>query len=161
MTRPLLPLLALLALAAMAQAQTRPAADPMRGFERYVEQGRQDWGVPGMAVAVIKGDSVVFLRGFGVRRLGDPAPVTIHTLFANASTTKAFTALAVGQEVDAGRMSWDDPLTRWFPGFALKDPYASREFTIRDALTHVVGFGDPEYLWVGGTTTFDAMEPRQ
>jgi CubicO group peptidase (beta-lactamase class C family) len=160
MTRRFLPLLALLALTRTAPAQTRAPADPLRGFEAYVEQARKDWGVPGLAVAVIKGDSVVFLRGFGVRRLGDPTPVTVHTLFANASTTKAFTAMAVGQQVDAGLMRWDDPLTRWFPGFALKDPYASREFTIRDALTHVVGFGDPEFLWADGTTTFEAMLPR-
>lgn len=160
MTRRLLPLLALLTLVHPGRAQTRPPADPLRGFEAYVEQARKDWGVPGLAVAVVKGDSVVFLRGFGVRHLGDPAPVTIHTLFSNASTTKAFTALAVGQQVDAGHMKWDDPLTRWFPGFALKDPYASREFTIRDALTHVVGFGDPEFLWDTGNLSFEEMIRR-
>lgn len=158
---PRLPLLLLpVLLAPAAWAQSRPAADPLRGFDSYVEQARKDWGVPGLAVAVVKGDSIVFMRGFGVRRLGDAAPVTVHTLFANASTTKAFTAMAVGQEVDAGRMSWDDPLTRWFPGFALKDPLASREFTIRDALTHVVGFEDPEFLWLDGAARFEGMLTR-
>ncbi|HKV75465.1 MAG TPA: serine hydrolase [Gemmatimonadales bacterium] len=139
-----------------ASAQT---TDPLRGFDRYVEQARKDWGVPGLAIAVIKGDSVVFIKGYGVRSLSDPAPVTTHTLFANASTTKAFTAMAVGQQVDAGKMSWDDPLSRWIPGFELRDPLASRDITVRDALTHVVGFGDPEYLWTSGAS-FDAMLPR-
>jgi CubicO group peptidase (beta-lactamase class C family) len=153
-------LLACLVVCAPVEARAQARTDPLRGFDAYVEQARKDWGVPGLAVAVIKGDSVVFIKGFGVRRLGDPAPVTVHTLFANASTTKAFTAMAVGQQVDAGRMHWDDLMSRWLPGFALRDPLASREFTVRDALTHVVGFGDPEYLWADGTATFDSMLPR-
>ncbi|MEO8030134.1 MAG: serine hydrolase [Gemmatimonadota bacterium] len=151
---------ALLLASALSSAEAQTRADPLRGFAAYVEQARKDWGVPGLAVAVVKGDSVVFLRGFGVRQLGNPSPVTIHTLFANASTTKAFTAMAVGQQVDAGRMSWDDPMGRWLPGFSLLDPLASRDFTIRDALTHVVGFADPEFLWADGTATFGSMLPR-
>ena len=88
----------LLATSALASsAASAQTTDPLRGFDRYVEQARKDWGVPGLAIAVIKGDSVVFIKGYGVRSLSDPAPVTTHTLFANASTTKAFTAMAVGQ----------------------------------------------------------------
>lgn len=148
----------ILLLAVPLHAQRK--SDPLRGFDSYVEQARKDWRVPGLAVAVIKDDSVVFIKGFGVRRLGDSAPVSIHTLFANASTTKAFTAMVVGQQVDAGHLKWDDPMAKWIPGFALFDPLASHEFTIRDGLTHVAGFPDPEFLWADGTPSFDRMLSR-
>lgn len=122
---------------------------PLRDFDAYVRRAMDVWRVPGLAVAVVKDDSLVFARGYGVRRLGGADAVTPHTLFANASTTKAFTALAVALLVDEGALDWDDPVTRHLPGFALHDPYATREITVRDLLSHRVGFGDPQYLWYG------------
>ncbi len=67
----------------------------LRGFDAYVEQALRDWRVPGVAVAVVRNDSVVFSKGYGVRELGKPARVDAHTLFAIGSTTKAFTAAAL------------------------------------------------------------------
>ena len=73
-----------------AQAFTQPR--PLEGFDDYVAKAVKDWRAPGLAVAVIKNDEVVFERGFGVRELGKPDPVDAHTLFAIGSTTKAMTA---------------------------------------------------------------------
>src|SRR5215470_7644663 len=58
---------------------------PLKGFDDYVNKGLKDWGVPGVAVAVVKDDRVVFAKGYGVRKLGDPAPVNEKTLFAIGS----------------------------------------------------------------------------
>jgi CubicO group peptidase (beta-lactamase class C family) len=139
----------LLALPAAAAAQTDTIADPLAGFDAYVSQAVGEWEVPGLAIAVVKDDSVVFMRGYGVRELGKDEPVTPRTLFANASTTKAFTTIAVAMMVDEGKLAWDDPVTKHLPTFLLNDPYATREVTLRDLLTHRVGFGDPFYLWYG------------
>lgn len=139
---------ALLATPAARLVSQRPS-DPLAGFDAYVEQARRDWGVPGLAVGVVRNDSVVFLKGYGVRTLGSAAAdsVGVHTLFANASTTKAFTAAVAATLVDEGRLRWDDKVADRVPGFALRDPWVTRELTVRDLLSHQLGFGDPQYLW--------------
>ena len=137
-----------------------PAGDPLAGFDAYAEQARRDWGVPGMSVGIVRNDSVVLLRGYGVRTLGRPEPVGVRTLFANASTTKAFTALAAAQLVDAGRLAWDDRAADRVPGFALADPWATREVTVRDLLRHQLGFGDPGYLWYLADDSLPALLQR-
>lgn len=137
-----------------------PAAAQLRDLDAYVARAVRDWNVPGLAIAVVKDDSVVFAKGYGVRTLGAADPVGTHTLFANASTTKAFTALAVALMVDEGKLRWDDHVADRLPGFQLKVPYASQELTVRDLLTHRVGFGDPGVLWYGRTFDFDEMVRR-
>lgn len=138
----------------------QPAAAQLRGFDAYVAQAVRDWNVPGLAIAVVKDDSVMFLKGYGVRALGSTDPVGPHTLFANASTTKAFTALAVALMVDDGKLQWDDRVEDRLPEFVLKVPYATQELTVRDLLTHRVGFGDPGFLWYGRTFDYAAMLRR-
>lgn len=137
-------------------AQRPTTAAPLRGFDRYVAQALKDWGVPGVAVAVVKDDSVVFVRGFGVRRLGDSAAVTARTLFAIGSCTKAFTAAALALLADSGKLSWDDPATKYLKGFELYDPYASRELTVRDLLSHRSGLARGDALWYA--TPYDREE---
>ncbi len=136
-------LLATAGQAAALGAQTRDSAQ----FDAYVARAVKDWRVPGLAIAVVAADSVRFIKGYGVRELGKPDPVTTHTQFGVMSTTKAFTAMLVAQQVDSGRVSLDAPVGSYVPGFQLQDPYATRELTVRDLLTHRVGFGDPSYLW--------------
>ncbi|HXF95322.1 MAG TPA: serine hydrolase [Gemmatimonadales bacterium] len=143
-------LLLLLVLGAPVAAQ-RPARPPaqLRGFDAWVERTLAQWGVPGLAVAVVKDDAVVYARGFGVRRLGDTARVTDRTLFAVGSTTKAFTAAALAMLVDSGLVRWDDPVARYLPGFELQDPYVTRELRVRDLLTHRSGLPRGDAIWWG------------
>jgi len=149
--RPILLLTASAAAGAAAPplAAQGPRPSDLRALDAYVARAVRDWQVPGLAIAVVHGDSVVFARGYGVRTLGTTDPVTAHTLFANASTTKAFTALGVALMVDAGKLAFDDPVTQHLPEFTLRDPFVTREITLRDLLSHKVGFGDPDYLWYG------------
>ena len=76
-----------------AAAGLHPAS--LATLDAYVAKAMQEWEVPGVAVAVVKGDSVVYARGFGVRTLGKPDAVDERTLFAIGSATKAFTATAI------------------------------------------------------------------
>jgi CubicO group peptidase (beta-lactamase class C family) len=64
-----------------------------------------------------------------------------NTLFGVASNTKAFTAAALGMLVDEKKMSWDDKVVDYIPGFKLYNPYVTQEFTVRDLLTHRSGLG--------------------
>jgi len=122
---------------------------PLDGFDAYVQQAVADWEAPGLAIAVVKDGEVVFVRGYGVRELGRAEPVDEHTLFAIGSTTKAMTAALVGMLVDEGELGWDDPVQDHLPWFRVRDPWVSRELTVRDLLTHRAGLPNADFLWYG------------
>lgn len=127
-----------------------PAAeDPLQGLDDYVNKALKDWEVPGLALAVVKDDKLVLIRGYGVRKVGETTPVDGHTVFAIGSVTKSFTAAAVGILVDEGKVRWDDPVARHMPGFQMYDPYVNKEITIRDLLCHRTGLARHELLWYG------------
>jgi CubicO group peptidase (beta-lactamase class C family) len=117
------------------------------GMDAYVAKAVRDWSVPGLAIAIVKGDSVVYARGFGVRTLGRPETVDEHTLFSIGSTTKAFTVTALAMLVDEGKVALDDPVTRYVPEFRLSDPYVTHELTVRDLLTHRSGLPNTDQFW--------------
>lgn len=129
-----------------AGAQPSQEAGELRA---YVVDAMAQWGVPGMAVAVVRDDQVVLAEGYGVRRLGERASVDADTVFAIGSNTKAFTAAVIATEIEAGRMAWDAPVVRYLPDFQLLDPWVTREITIRDLLTHRHGLARGDMLWHG------------
>src|SRR5262249_8217331 len=102
----------------------------MAGLDDYIVRSMKEWDIPGLAVAVVKDDRGILARGFGVRKLGEPAPVDEKTVFAIASCSKAFTAAALAILVDEGRIKWDDPVTKYLPQFQMYDPAVAREITI-------------------------------
>src|SRR5579872_6050974 len=110
-------------------------------LDSWVSQAMKTFEVPGMSVAIVKDGKIVVAKGYGVRKLGDPTPVDEHTMFGIGSNTKAFTTAALATLVDAGKLSWDDPVYQRLPGFVMYDPYVSHEMTIRDLLTHRSGMG--------------------
>jgi CubicO group peptidase (beta-lactamase class C family) len=67
----------------------------LTAFEAYAEQARVMWGTPGMAMAVVHQDKLIYAKGFGVKQLGGTDPVDAHTLFPIGSTSKAFTSALV------------------------------------------------------------------
>jgi CubicO group peptidase (beta-lactamase class C family) len=129
---------------------------PLKGFDAYVTEAMQAWKVPGLAIAIVKDDAVVLMKGYGTRTLGTADAVDEHTLFAVGSTSKAFTAALVAMFVDEGKMRWDDAATLYLPKLELFDPYVSRELTIRDLLTHRSGLARGDLMWYA--TDFDRAE---
>jgi CubicO group peptidase (beta-lactamase class C family) len=97
--------------------------------------------VPGMSVGIVQDGKVILAKGYGVRKLGDPSPVTGKTLFGIASNTKAFTAAALAMLVDEKKIQWDERVIDVLPWFQMSDPYVSREMRIRDLLVHRSGLG--------------------
>ena len=110
-------------------------------LDQVVEKAGKEFEVPGIAVAVVKDGKVVLDRGYGVRKLGEAAPVTEHSLFRIASNTKAFTVAALAMLVDEGKLRWDDRVIDHMPGFLMYDPYVTREMRVRDLLVHRSGLG--------------------
>jgi CubicO group peptidase (beta-lactamase class C family) len=138
--------LALLVTPALASSQSAP----LQGFDGYVAQAMKDWKVPGLAIAIIKNDSIVMMKGYGTRTMNKNETVDEHTMFAIGSSSKAFTSTLVAMMVDAGKMKWDDPATRYLPDLQLFDPYVSRELTVRDLLTHRSGLTRGDLVWYAG-----------
>ena len=141
------PLILAAAVAVVGAAPIAAQKAPLQGFDAYITKTMQDWKVPALAIAVIKNDSIVLMKGYGTRTMGTTEPVDEHTLFAIGSSSKAFTATLVSMLVDEGKMRWDDPVASYLPGFQLYDPYVSREITVRDALTHRSGLARGDLMW--------------
>jgi CubicO group peptidase (beta-lactamase class C family) len=119
----------------------RPAPDTLKSLDQYILKGMADWGIPGFAVSIVKDGEIVYLKGFGLRKLGGREQVNAQTVFGVASTTKAMTATALGMLVDEGLISWDDRVRDHLPWFELSDPCVSDMVTIRDLLSHQTGIG--------------------
>jgi CubicO group peptidase (beta-lactamase class C family) len=136
------------ALTAQTVAASSRRAPDLAALDRYVAKAAQDWHVPGLAIAVVHDDSLVFAKGYGVLEIGKPARVNEHTRFAIGSTTKAMTVAALAMLVDEGKLSWDEHIIDLLPKFRLYDPWVTREITIRDLLTHRSGLPGTDLLWV-------------
>lgn len=151
-------------LALMAQGafsgQLKGQEGPLAGLDEFMAQVLKTWKAPGVSLAVLKNDSVILARGYGVRDLRSGEPLDAHSLFAVASTSKAFTAAALAMLVDEGLISWDDRVTDHLPGFQLHDPYVTREITVRDLLSHRGGLPRGDRLWYGSPFSRDQVIQR-
>ena len=116
-------------------------AEPPENFAARVEAVRKQAGIPGLALAIVENGEPTMVRGFGTRGLEDSRKVDEHTIFMTGSTGKAMTVAALAILVDEGKIAWDDKVIEHVPWFRLYDPYATRELTIRDLLTHRSGLG--------------------
>lgn len=143
----LLSLLPALTLPAHAQAPAAPAPEvtlakvqaALLQLEALAARVIADGGVPGLAIAVVYQDQVVYLKGFGVREAGKTDQVTPDTVFQLASMSKPIASTIVAALVSDGVVSWDDPIIKYTPDFVLYDPYVTREVTIRDMFCHRSG----------------------
>ena len=143
--------------ATLALRAVAPAAPP--NLDQWVQRAMRTFEVPGVGLAIVKDDAVVVAKGYGVRKVGDPAPVDARTLFGIASNTKVFTATALGLLVEEKKIEWDAPVIRYVPAFAMWDPYVTRELTVRDLLVHRsgLGLGAGDLLW-WPPSTYDRKE---
>ena len=116
-------------------------------IDEFVQSVLQETKVPGLALAVIKGDEVILARGFGKRSVAEGLDVTPHTLFAIGSSSKAFTAMGVAMLVDEGKLEWDTPVKHYIPSFKLYDQMATERLTPRDLLIHNSGLPRYDVLW--------------
>jgi CubicO group peptidase (beta-lactamase class C family) len=143
----LLSALPTLATVASAQTQSLPAGFP-DALDKYIEQAMHDWDVPGLAIAIVRNDTVLAAKGYGVRELGKPDRVDANTVFNIASLTKSFTAAAAAAMlVDDGKLSWDSPVRRYLPTFELGDRYLTQQVSMRDLLSHRTGLHPANMMW--------------
>lgn len=123
----------------LAQTDSLPAF-VRDSLDTYVERGMQEWKIPGVSVAIVKNGKVVWMKGYGVTAMGGTEKVDENTLFMIGSNTKAFTATAVAILDAEKKVSLDDKVQKWLPGFKLYDPWVAKEANLRDLLCHRLGF---------------------
>jgi CubicO group peptidase (beta-lactamase class C family) len=130
-------------------------------MDTYLQRAMKEWQIPGVSVAIIKGDKVVFAKGYGVKEIGKPDKIDENTLFMIGSNTKAFTATALAMLEQDKKLSLDDKVSKWLPNFKLYDPLATQEVRIKDLLSHRLGFetfqGDFTY-WRSNLSRQEVMQ---
>jgi CubicO group peptidase (beta-lactamase class C family) len=136
-------LLCCLPLVCSAQQQTEITPDRVNAalaqLDPYIQENLAKTKVPGASVAVIYNDKVVFLRGYGVRKVGEPEKIDPDTVFEIASVSKPIASTILASLVGQGKVGWDDTVADLEPDFKLSNPETTREVTIRDFLSHRSG----------------------
>jgi CubicO group peptidase (beta-lactamase class C family) len=133
---------AALATPAIAGPDVEPVAAAIPALETYVEGLQKKTGIPGIAIAVVHRDKVVYLKGFGVREAGKPESVDADTVFLLASVSKPLAATVIAGVVGDGAVQWDSKTSDLDPAFRLSSNYVSSECTLRDLLCHRTGLPD-------------------
>jgi CubicO group peptidase (beta-lactamase class C family) len=140
--------------ALVAQQPTKATAtdytSALAAIEKTLEEKRKEFGIPGMSLAIVKDDKVIYLKGLGVKDFERNTPVTPDTRFAIGSATKAFTAMLAVMSADEGKLSLDDSPKKFLPYFTLRDEEAAAKITMRDLLSHRSGLNRTDLAMVTG-----------
>jgi len=141
-------------------AQTK---EQLNHLDSYYEKALKEWNIPGMAIAIVKNDSIIFSKGYGYANLEEKTKVDSNTLFAIASNSKAFTATALAQLVEQKKIKWTDKVIDYLPYFKMYDEYTTQYTTIEDLLCHRSGLKtfSGDLLWYGTTKTAEEILSAQ
>ncbi len=119
-------------------------------IEAKVEKRRQELGIPGMSLVIVKDNKVIYSKGLGYKDFENKIPVTADTQFGIGSATKAFTALSVLMSQDEGKLSLEDSPKKYLPYFKMKDAETDEKITIRDLLRHSSGLNRTDLAMITG-----------
>ncbi|MDQ3800693.1 MAG: serine hydrolase [Acidobacteriota bacterium] len=125
-------------------------ARQLQAIEEKVEARRRELGIPGMALAIVRDDQIIYAKGLGYKDFEKQIPVTADTQFAIGSATKAFTALSILMTQDDGKLSLDDSPKKYLSYFKMKDPDADSKITVRDLLSHSSGLNRTDLAMITG-----------
>lgn len=123
----------------------------------FVETGRRQLRIPGVAVGIIQGGKVVFAEGFGERELGSGQKPDADTMFMIASNTKAMTTLMLAKLVEQGKLGWEQPVTSVLPTFRLGDPATTKQVLVKHLICACTGLPRQDMEWL---FQFSGMTPQ-
>jgi CubicO group peptidase (beta-lactamase class C family) len=136
-------------------------------LKQFVATGMKALEVPGVGLSFIDGDRVVWEGGLGVKEMGKPDPVDAHTLFIAASNTKAMTTLLLAEDVDAGKLRWDEPVVDAYPAFKLGSPEVTKQVLVKHLVCACTGMPRQDvemffnYRNRPASSTFDFLSTMQ
>ncbi|QMV44160.1 serine hydrolase domain-containing protein [Cohnella cholangitidis] len=142
------------------EASNRPIDE--KKVDEIVEQGMRNYDIPGLSLGIVKGDRVVYLKGYGVAD-DSGREVTPQTPFMLGSVSKSFTALAVMQLAEQGKIDLDTAVRRYLPELRLEDPGGARQVTVRDLLNQTSGIStyDGRDILTAGNQSLEEVVRRQ
>lgn len=108
-------------------------------YDRYFADTLAAAHVPGAAVVIVRDSTVVFQRGYGLRRMGRPDSVDANTVFRIGSLSKGFAGVLTGMLVHEDILHWDDRIVRYVPEFALSSPKNTAQVQLTHLLAHTTG----------------------
>lgn len=111
----------------------------LTAYDTYVSHSIKDREIPGVAIAIVIDDQIEYIKGFGVKKVGESDSIGIHSVFRLASVSKGFASVLTGLLVKEGILDWDDKVIKYLPGFSLKDSATTQDLTIRHILSHTSG----------------------
>src|SRR5262245_5044235 len=133
--------------AGVAWGQEARVKERMEGFDGYMEKILKDWNAPGVGVAVVSEDKLVFAKGYGYRDYGKKLPFTPQTMCQIASNTKLFTAVTAGLLVSEGKLTWDKPVRESVPVIQFSSDHLNTNVSLRDMLAHRTGITRHDTIW--------------
>jgi CubicO group peptidase (beta-lactamase class C family) len=147
----------LLNITAIAQKPTDPR---LKGLDLFAEKILKDFQAPGVSIAVVEKNKVIYTGGFGFRDVEKKLPVTANTLFAIGSCSKAFTASMLGMLAKEGLVDIDKPVRNYLPELKFKNDYTNKHITLRDMMSHRSGLPRHDASWYGSTATRNELLAR-
>ncbi|MFN0139938.1 MAG: serine hydrolase [Pyrinomonadaceae bacterium] len=138
---------------ATSQTAASQYSSQLQTIEEKVEARRKELGIPGMSLAIVHEDKVIYMKGLGYKDYENKVAVTPDTQFAIGSATKAFTALSVLMTADEGKLSLDDNPKKLLPYFKMYDPETDKNITIRDLMCHTSGLNRTDLAMITGKLT--------
>lgn len=108
-------------------------------FEKEIQKIKETYRAPGLAIAIIKDNEIVYQQTFGEKENGKKNPIDGDTVFQIASTTKTFLTFVLAQLVEEGVLSWDTPISKYLPELVFHNETAHKDATILDLVTHRMG----------------------
>lgn len=151
-------LLAALASQIVFAQQLPDQATALSNIKAEIEKNRSQFYVPGVALAIVKDDKIIFADGFGYRDLAAKKRVTGDTLFAIGSTSKAFTSMLIGMGVDEGKIKFSDSPKKYLPYFRMYDPETDKKMTVGDLLSHNSGLPRTDLIMIAGSAGMSAED---
>jgi len=138
----------------------KPTDKRLAGLDTFSLRLLKEWNAPGVSIAVVEKNKVIYAGGFGYRDYEKKLPVTENTLFAIGSCTKAFTASILGMLEKEGKVDIDKPVRDYLPELVFKNDYTNKHATLRDMMSHRTGLPRHDYSWYGSTANRSELLSR-
>ena len=151
---------ALLFLLSLKSFTQLPSDPRLKGLDTFALRILKEWNAPGVTIAVVEKNKVIYTGGFGYRDYEKKLPVTENTLFAIGSCTKAFTSSMLGMLAKEGKVDIDKPVRDYLPELVFKNDYTNKHATLRDMMCHRTGLPRHDYSWYGSTATRNELLER-
>lgn len=137
----------------------------LKNLDPFLQTILRDWQIPGLAIGIVRNDSVILAKGYGFRNLEQKLPVTTQTIFPIASVSKTFTGIDLCLLEEEGKVALGRPIKEYAPSFALYNPQLTYETTLIDLLSHRTGLPSHDAVWWGTAKTrkelFEALHHLQ